>query len=39
LAVKIETKLNADEVARRYAARLKKQFGSSDEARQLKIYQ
>lgn len=39
LAVKIETKLNADDVAKDYAARLKKQFGSSDEARQLKIYQ
>lgn len=39
LGVKIETKLNADDVARKYAARLKKQFASSDEARQLKIYQ
>lgn len=39
LAVKIESKLKARDVAREYAARLKRQFASSDEARQLKIYQ
>jgi len=39
LAVKIESKLNAHEIAREYASRLKKQFAASDEARQLKIYQ
>lgn len=39
LAVKIESKLNAEEVAGSYAARLRKKFSSSDEARQLKMYQ
>ncbi|HSH42470.1 MAG TPA: type IV pilus biogenesis/stability protein PilW [Arenicellales bacterium] len=39
LAVKIESKLKARDVASEYAARLKRQFASSDEARQLKIYQ
>lgn len=39
LAVKIESRLNAKDVAREYATRLRKQFASSDEARQLKIYQ
>jgi len=39
LAVKIESKLNADGVARDYAVRLKQQFAASDEAEQLKIYQ
>jgi len=39
LAVKIESKLNADDVAREYATRLRKKFASSDEAEQLKIYQ
>lgn len=39
LAVKIESKLNAKEVAGTYAARLRKQFSSSDEARQLKMFQ
>lgn len=39
LAVKIESKLGAEEVAAEYAARLRKKFASSDEARMLKIYQ
>lgn len=39
LAVKIESKLNADEVARQYATKLKKEFASSEEAKRLKIYQ
>lgn len=39
LAVKIESELNADQVAQEYATRLKEKFASSDEARQLKIYQ
>lgn len=39
LAVKIESKLHAKDVAGEYAARLRKKFASSDEARQLKVYQ
>lgn len=39
LGVKIESKLSADDVAREYATRLRQQFASSDEAKQLKIYQ
>lgn len=39
LAVKIESRLSAEDVAREYAARLRKNFGSSDEAKKLKIYQ
>lgn len=39
LAVKIESKLNAGDVAKEYATRLRQKFASSDEARQLKIYQ
>lgn len=39
LAVRIETRLNADDVAREYATRLRKKFASSDEAKKLKIYQ
>lgn len=39
LAVKIESDLNAEDVAREYAARLRKKFASSDEAKQLKMYQ
>lgn len=39
LAVKIESKLSAKDVAKEYAARLRKKFASSDEAKQLKIYQ
>lgn len=39
LAVKIESKLSAKDVAKEYATRLKKKFASSDEAKQLKIYQ
>ncbi|MBS1270268.1 MAG: Lipopolysaccharide assembly protein B [Gammaproteobacteria bacterium] len=38
LAVKIESRLNANDVARNYATRLRKKFASSDEARQLKMY-
>jgi type IV pilus assembly protein PilF len=39
LAVKIESQLGAKDAAAEYAARLRKQFASSDEARQLKAYQ
>lgn len=39
LAVKIESKLGAGDVAAKYAARLRKKFASSDEARMLKVYQ
>lgn len=39
LAVKIESRLNDEEVAREYATRLRKKFASSDEAKKLKIYQ
>lgn len=39
LAVRIESRLNAEDVAREYATRLKKKFASSDEAEKLKIYQ
>lgn len=39
LAVKIESKLSADQVAQKYAARLREKFASSDEAKRLKIYQ
>jgi len=39
LAVKIESKLRAKDVAQEYATRLRKQFASSEEAKQLKIYQ
>lgn len=39
LAVRIESRLKAKDVAREYATRLKKKFASSDEAEKLKIYQ
>jgi len=39
LAVKIESKLDAEDVARKYATRLREKFASSREAKQLKIYQ
>lgn len=39
LAVKIESHLNSKDAARQYAARLREKFASSDEVKQLKIYQ
>ena len=39
LAVKIESKLSAEDAANEYATRLREKFASSDEARQRTIYQ
>ncbi|MGA8260214.1 MAG: type IV pilus biogenesis/stability protein PilW [Arenicellales bacterium] len=39
LAVRIESHLKANQTARRYAARLMEKFATSDEAKQLKMYQ